>query len=86
MTNSATNRARVHYATYLDEDTGRRTPQFLYSHEEIDAEIEQRIRTGPAHVARHEVTRAKFHAALVADSLRLEACGLGKKLYESAAI
>lgn len=73
MTSNATSRARVHYATYLDEDTGERTPQFLYSHEEIDAEIEQRIHSDPTRAAQHEATRAKFHAALIADSMRHEA-------------
>lgn len=86
MTNSATNRARVHYATYLDEDTGQRTPQFLYSHEEIDTEIEQRIRNGRAHVGRHELTRAKFHAALADDSRGRDACSEVCQKSEHAAI
>ena len=58
----------VHYATYRDEDTGETTPLFLYSHSEIDAEIDRRIRSdataGSKHLGKHEVTRAKFHAAL----------------------
>lgn len=67
MTN---NRASVRYATYRNEDTGEATPLFLYSHSQIDAEIDQRIRgdanTGCTRRREHEATRAKLHAALAA--------------------
>lgn len=58
----------VHFATYRDEDSGETTPLFLYSHGEIDAEIDRRIRcdagAGIERLSKHEATRAKFHAAL----------------------
>jgi hypothetical protein len=86
MTNTEPRAPGVHFATYRDDDTGQVTPLFLRSHDEIDTEIEQRIRTDRSRAALHEVTRSKFHAALVADSRRLEVRGLSKKACESAVV
>lgn len=77
---------RVHFATYRDEDTGQTTPYFLYSHDEIDAEIDRRIRGEGERAAQHEATRLKFHAALAADSARAEARCAYNNTRESAAI
>ncbi len=42
--NGDRDRPRVRYGTLLNVDTWETTPCFLYSHEEIDAEIDRRIR------------------------------------------
>jgi hypothetical protein len=56
---------RVHYATFTNEDTGEKILLYLYSREEIDAEIDQRICIDHTRTAEHEAKRATFHAALV---------------------
>jgi hypothetical protein len=55
---------RVHFATFIHEDSGETTPLYLYSHEAIDAEIDQRVCFDPTRATSHEATRTKFHAAL----------------------
>jgi hypothetical protein len=55
---------RVHHATFINEDTGEKTSLYLYSREEIDAEIDQRIREDYARTSEHEAKRVTFHAAL----------------------
>ncbi|QOZ47593.1 hypothetical protein XH89_31970 [Bradyrhizobium sp. CCBAU 53340] len=59
----------VHYATFINEDTGEVIPLYLRSREEIDLEIDHRIcrdRVIGLDSTEHEVTRAKFHEALKA--------------------
>lgn len=60
-------RPRVRFATYVSEDTGDIVPLYLHTHDEIDGEIDGRIRRDSDH-SRHEHTRAKFHAMLAAAS------------------
>lgn len=56
---------RVHYATLRNEDTGEITPLYLYSHAEVDAEIDQRIRLDRGqNAAHHNAKRAAFHQQL----------------------
>lgn len=58
---------RVHYATFINEDTGEVIPLYLHSREAIDAEIDQRIRQDRAlglDCTEHEATRARFHATI----------------------
>lgn len=57
-------RPRVRFATYQNEDTGEMTPVYLYSHDEIDTEIDRRVRIDPTRSAQYEVTRAKWHSQL----------------------
>lgn len=54
----------MHYATFINEDTGERTSLYLYSRDEIDTEIDQRIRLDHIQTAEHEAKRVMFHAAL----------------------
>jgi hypothetical protein len=61
----------VRFASYRNEDTGETTPLFLYSHEEIDAEIDRRICCNTSKSRpEHEATRAKFHALLDRDAVK----------------
>jgi hypothetical protein len=55
---------RVHHATFMNEDTGKKTSLYLYSREEIDAEIDQRIRDDYARTSEHEAKRVTLLAAL----------------------
>jgi hypothetical protein len=55
-------KARVHFANFQNDDTGEITPLYLYSHEDIDTEIDRRNRA--AFARDHEGTRRKFHATL----------------------
>jgi hypothetical protein len=54
---------RVHHATLVNDDTGEEQSLYLYSREEIDAEIDQRIRLDPTRTAEHEAKRVTFRAA-----------------------
>lgn len=54
----------VHYATLTNEETGEVIPLYLHSRGEIDAEIEQRIRSEPHRRPAHEATRAKWRTML----------------------
>lgn len=55
---------RVRFACYRDEDTGRATPLYLYSHDAIDVEIDRCVRIDPSRAAQYEATRAKWHSQL----------------------
>jgi hypothetical protein len=63
---------RVRYATCINEDTGEITPLYLHTHEQIDDEIDQRVRldkrAGCRNFERHKATRTKFHALLDVDA------------------
>ncbi len=65
-------RPRVRIGRFHNEETDETTPVFLHSHEEIDAEIDRRIRAdvcaGRARLITRETSRAKFHALLSADA------------------
>jgi hypothetical protein len=76
---------RVRCGTWINEDTGEITPLYLYTHEAIDGEIDQRVRlnklTGCCDLESHRAARAKFHALLDVDAANLE-----RKMQKDAAV
>ena len=56
--------AKVHYATFVDDETGRATRLFHSTHEAVDAEIDCRIRQRPETRAANEALRTRWHAIL----------------------